>query len=140
VAGAQPLHLQRQVSEGGEHQRPGELRGGARGAAPGADDDAPPRAGADVDVAGAASGLADQPQARQAGEQGLADGGALADEHQRLGGEETLDESIEVANGVPMDDHLVPRQPGEAGKAANGALVVVWNDHSHDSTGLRLES
>src|SRR5688500_8654439 len=114
------------MAQCGDHEPPGELGRGigrsrlhARG-----DDDAAPRAGLDVDVRPGAA-LADEPQARQALDERLADRRALADQHQRLGVLQPPGLHVAVPGVIVPDRRLVAVALAVALERAHRVLVVV---------------
>jgi hypothetical protein len=82
-------------------------------------------------VGRAPAGLGDELQARQAFEQLGGDGGALADQHQRIGVLKTRRQRVEVRDRIVVDRHLVTGELRETVQPADRVLVVVRDDDSH---------
>ena len=133
LAGLQRRHLLRDLPHRGEDQAERELGGGVgRGVRvlAGGDDDAEARAGLDVDVRVDAA-LGDQPQVGQAVEQGRADLGAFADQHQGLGVAQARRQGVGVLDVVGVDGDVLAGEFREAGQRADGVVVVVEDGDVH---------
>ncbi len=84
----------------------------------------------------AAAGLADQLEPGQPRQQGRGDRRALANQHQRIGLLEALDQRVLIGNGVVVNRHLVACQLGEGIQVAHTILVIIGNDNVHQSGSL----
>ena len=130
-------HLLRDLAHRRDDQAPGELGGRVRRRVHvqvRRHDHAEPRARLDVDVRIDAA-LTDQAKPRQPLEQGCADLGALADQHQRFGVAQALRQRVDVLYVIVPDRDVVPVELGEAAERAQRVVVVVEDGDFH---GCRL--
>ncbi len=133
VARLERLHLLRNLAHSGQHQCPGELRGGKRRRSrmlARRDDDAERGAGVDVDVRIDAA-LTDELEACEPLEQRCSNGGALADEHQRLRIAQALCERVQLLDVIVPDGDLVAVELGEAVQRAKRVEVIVEDADFH---------
>jgi hypothetical protein len=88
--------------------------------------------GIDIDV-GIDAALADQLQPGQAFEQGRANLGPLADQHQRLGIPKPFRQHINVLDVIVPDMDVVPSEFLETIEGAYGVEIIVENGNLHDT-------
>src|SRR5258706_237519 len=134
LSGLEGSHLLGDVAQGGDDQSPGQLCGGVGGHAEmlvRGQDDAEACAGIDIDV-GKDAALADEPEPGKALEQGGADLGALADQHQRLGVCEASGQRIGVLDVIVPDGDLVAGELAEGIQRGQRVVIVVEYGYFHD--------
>jgi hypothetical protein len=126
-------HLLRQLTGGGEDERPGQFgRGVGRraGMLAGRNDDAEPRTGLDVDMRIDAA-LADQFELWQSVQKRGCYLCALADQHQAFGVSQTIGEHVAVLHVIVPDFYVVTLQLVKTRKGPQRVEIIVKDGNIH---------